>query len=185
MGRGGVADGGPGWIFDVGHDRVADVGSGWVVDVGRGGVAEGGPGWVVDVGHGGGPGWVADVGPGWVVDVGHGGVADCSGRLEPVDVVEREPLRAAGAEVGHGSVEEEPVGGEETAGVDLGIVVVETGWPEGKMGSARAGNGRKVGPVVEGKGKVDCMEATSRVDVAGLVLGREMQTAAGTEEQVG
>ena len=149
MGRGGVADGGPGWIFDVGHDRVADVG------------------------------------PGWVVDVGHGGVADCSGRLEPVDVVEREPLRAAGAEVGHGSVGEEPVGGEETAGVDLGIVVVETGWPEGKMGSARAGNGRKVGPVVEGKGKVDCMEATSRVDVAGLVLGREMQTAAGTEEQVG
>ena len=83
MGRGGVADGGPGWIFDVGHDRVADVG------------------------------------PGWVVDVGHGGVADCSGRLEPVDVVEREPLRAAGAEVGHGSVGEGPVGGEETAGVEL------------------------------------------------------------------
>ena len=176
---------GPGWVADVGHvgrpGGVADGGLGWVVDVGRGGVADGGPDWVVDVEHSG----VAEVGPGWAVDVGHGGVADCSGRLEPVDVVARGPQRAAGVEVGHDSVGEELVGGEETAGVDLGHVVVETGWREGKMGSARAGKGRKMGPVVEEelveeKGKVDCMEATSRVDVAGLA-GRE-QTAAGTEQ---
>lgn len=46
-------------------------------------------------------------------------VVDCSGMLEPVDVVARGPLRAAVVEVGHGSVREGLVGGEETAGVEL------------------------------------------------------------------
>ena len=91
------------------------MGHGGVDDGGHGGDADGGPGGVVDVGHG----EVSDEGFGWVVDVGPGVVVDCSSMLEPVDVVASGPLRAAGVEVGHGSVGEGPVGGEETAGVEL------------------------------------------------------------------
>ena len=57
------------------------------------------------------------------------------------------------------------------------------------MGSAEVGDGRRVAPVDEEelveKGKMNCMEEASRVNVAGLALGMDTLAVVGTEGEVG